>query len=96
VVHPKAPPQLIGAERKKGHPPPGPYDINGGAMWNNKADLGITIHSPEHGLADVICWKARFRRFGRKGTTARLAFDPLTGRYSDPAGATETTAGDDE
>jgi len=64
---------------------PGPYDINGSAHWFNRADIGITVHSPGPDRAEVHLWKARFvRRWGKKGGSAPLDFDPLVGRYSTP------------
>lgn len=65
-------------------PPPGPYDINGSAHWANKADLGFTIHTPED-ITDVIMWKSRFKRWGRKGETAKIELDVDTGRYHAPS-----------
>ena len=61
--------------------PPGPYDIAGSANWSNKADLGITIHTPEQ-VTQVHLWKSRFSRWGRKGTSAELSYHADTGRYS--------------
>jgi twinkle protein len=59
---------------------PGPYDINGSAHWANKADLGITIHTPGD-ISQAILWKARFRRLGRKGEFAEMRLDEDTGKY---------------
>lgn len=59
---------------------PGPYDINGSANFANKADVGITVHTPRD-ITQVIMWKARFRRWGRKGEMAELLFDQSSGRY---------------
>jgi twinkle protein len=56
------------------------------AHWYNRADVGLTVHSPEAGAAEIHLWKARFRRFGRRGTNAVLDFDALTGTYSAPIG----------
>jgi twinkle protein len=66
--------------------PPGPYDISSSAHWYNKADIGITVHSPGDGRAEIHLWKARFsKRWGKKGSMAALDVDVLTGRYSTPA-----------
>lgn len=66
--------------------PPGLYEISGGANWANKADLALTIHTPARENTQLIVRKARFRRFGRRGDTAEMAFDQITGRYSTPVG----------
>jgi len=71
--------------------PPGMYDINGGANWANKADLGITVHTPK-GITEIHLNKARFRRWGRRGVKAELEFNNVSGRYSTPTGY----CGDDE
>lgn len=60
---------------------PGMYDISGGAMWNNKADLGITVHTPDLST-QIIVRKSRFRRWGIRGATAELSFEAATGRYT--------------
>lgn len=80
AVHPKQPPPLKDGESRGA---PTAWDINGGAAWNNKADLGVTVHSPVYGAAQIILWKAKFLRFGKRGERADLLFDPLTGRYRD-------------
>jgi twinkle protein len=61
--------------------PPTMYDINGGANWANKADVGIAIHSPDS-VTEVHLLKARFQRWGRRGQKAELEFDRNSGRYS--------------
>lgn len=81
IAHPAKPPALKPGEKR---PAPGPYDIAGTAHWANKTDLGITVHSPTPGGAEVHLWKARFFRFGQRGAIALLDFDQITGRYSSP------------
>lgn len=81
AVHPTKPSGLKTGEAK---PPPGPYDISGSANWANKADLGLTVHSPERGKTDLIIWKTRFRRFGNRSDVATMAFDVINGRYTSP------------
>jgi twinkle protein len=81
IAHPTKPTGLKTGEKR---PPPGPYDISGAAHWANKADLGITIHSPDPGRTEVHLWKTRFRRFGKRGEVATLDFDEVTGRYMSP------------
>lgn len=60
---------------------PGPYSINGSSHWANKTDLGITIHSPDPGLAQLHLWKPRLRRWGVRGSVATMEYDQLTGVY---------------
>ncbi|MDR3534006.1 MAG: DnaB-like helicase C-terminal domain-containing protein [Rhodopila sp.] len=80
IVHPKNPPPLRSGEKREA---PGAYDINGGAGWFNKADIGLTVHSPINGAAQAIIWKSRHIRYGSRGTMAELLFDPVTGTYRD-------------
>lgn len=92
-VHPTKPQPLKNGEAKG--QAPGPYDINGSAHWFNRADVGITVHSPHSGSAEVHLWKARFvRRWGKRGAVALLEFNPLIGRYSTPDGLTAPSATD--
>jgi twinkle protein len=60
---------------------PGLYDISGGANWANKADVGITVHTPPGDITEIHLTKARYLRWGRRGAKAELEFDVLTGRY---------------
>ena len=77
AVHPtKMRPPSPGEEIKA----PGAYDINGSANFANKSDLGLTIHTP-HDVTQVLLWKSRFRRWGRKNSTVDLNFSFVTGRY---------------
>lgn len=62
---------------------PGPYDLSGSANFANKADMGITVHTPED-TTTVNLWKSRFQRWGRKNNSADLEFDGKTGRYISP------------
>ena len=61
---------------------PGPYDISGSAHWANKPDLGVTIHTPNE-ITQVILWKSRHWRFGRKGTACEIEYEKVCGRYID-------------
>jgi twinkle protein len=61
-------------------PPPGPYDISDSAHWANKADVGITVHTPES-MTSIHLWKARFKRWGTKGTFAELGLNEANGRF---------------
>jgi len=81
ICHPAKPPAIKNGET---HAVPTAYAINGSAHWFNKADLGLTVHSPGKGTAEVHCWKARFRRFGSHPSSAMLDYDPSCGRYFTP------------
>jgi len=81
IAHPSKPPPTRPGEKRG---PPGPYDISGSANWFNRADIGLTVHSPEAAVAQVIVWKARFRRWAKRGAQAVLEFDDICGRYSTP------------
>ena len=62
-------------------PPPGLYDISGGANWANKADLGITVHREDKKPTSVILRKAKFVRWGVRGAVAQLDYDVMNGQY---------------
>lgn len=80
VAHPAKPmASREGGTRKA----PGPYDISSSAQWFNKADVGLTIHSPERGMTEVWAWKTRFRRFGERNGRAMVMHNVVTGRYTD-------------
>lgn len=81
IAHPAKPPALKPGEKLS---VPGPYSISGSAHWANKPDLGITIHAPDPHAdeSEVHLWKARFQRFGTRGSIAKLRFDRISGRYS--------------
>ena len=60
------------------------YDVNGGAVWNNKADLGVIvwaddIASPERQIK--VCKSKSFIRFGRPGIV-RMRFDPRQSTFT--------------
>ncbi len=77
VVHPT---KLIPAKPGAKLAPPSLYDVAGSANWANKADLAVTIHTPES-VTEVHLRKARFTRWGRRNAMAQVEFDPTTGRY---------------
>lgn len=81
IAHPAKPPPIKPNEKR---PAPGPYDINGSAHWANKTDLGLTVHSPSPGVAELHVWKSRTRRWGARGTIAVMDYDQITGRYTSP------------
>lgn len=84
VAHPSKPIQMT-LKRGERIKPPGPYDIHGSAHWANRPDLGMTVHSPSYGKAEVHLWKIKFKQHGRRGEMATLDFDRNTGRYSSGA-----------
>jgi twinkle protein len=60
------------------------YDINGGAAWNNKADLGVIVWADNVGTADRFIKVAKskdFVRFGKPGTV-QMRFDPKRAIYT--------------
>lgn len=65
---------------------PTPYDIAGSAHWYNKSDCILTIHRDQTAgaMVDVHVQKVRFKHIGKVGAV-QLAYDKITGRYSDPA-----------
>jgi twinkle protein len=84
IAHPAKPVPLKGTEQRGA---PGPYDISGSSHWANKTDLGITVHSPAPGSAELHVWKSRMHRWGKRGTCALLDYDEITGRYSSSIGS---------
>jgi len=64
-------------------PAPGLYDISGGAMWGNKLDVGLTIHTPAgvSGEAEIYLRKVKDAAWGIRNTIVRIGHDPMTGRY---------------
>ena len=93
IAHPAKPLPLRPGEKRAA---PGPYDLAGSANWANKTDIGITVHSPEPGAAEIHLWKLRFRRWGQRGAVVKLDFDASTGRYSTPLNAPEPAEVEDD
>lgn len=82
IVHPAKPPSLTKGEVRGA---PGGYDISGSANWFNRADLGLTIHSPSPDTSELHIWKSRFvNRWGMRGKVATMNVDAITGRFSTP------------
>ncbi|ONG56983.1 hypothetical protein BKE38_05155 [Pseudoroseomonas deserti] len=76
-------PTKLQKDPKKGvYPVADGYDINGGANWFNKADLGLTVYRRDEGYPEVHCWKARYDAFGKRYEFARLKLDPRSGRLA--------------
>lgn len=92
IAHPAKPPPLRPNEKRGA---PGPYDLAGSAHWANRSDLGLTVHSPHPGVAELHLWKSRAHRWGSRGTLATMEFDKLTGRYSTPISDATTEMHDD-
>jgi twinkle protein len=60
------------------------YDINGGAAWNNKADLGVIVWAGDVLSTDRLVKVAKskdFIRFGQPGTV-RMRFEPTRSTYT--------------
>jgi twinkle protein len=60
------------------------YDINGGAAWNNKADVGVIVLADDAGSPDrwiKIAKSKDFVRFGRPGIVA-MRFDSVRSVYT--------------
>jgi twinkle protein len=82
VAHPKK----IEADKQGNVRAPGGYDISGSAHFNNKPELGITVHR-ERSLGEDVCvmrvWKSKRHDIMGKTGDVMLRFNYLTGRYSD-------------
>jgi twinkle protein len=76
-------PTKLKRDETGGYPPPGGYEISGSAAWFAKADCGLTVHKGPHEYeTEIHLWKVRFKWIGKTGMVM-LAYDPVTGRYSD-------------
>lgn len=91
VAHPT---KLVAPKPGAKIPPPTAYDIAGGAQWNNKASVLLTVHR-EGDETEVYTRKLRFRRFGKMNAMARLAFDQHLGIYSSADAKTAQSRFDD-
>lgn len=87
--HPSKPPPLRNGEKRK---PPDGYDISGSAHWMNKPDLGITVWADTPGTTEILVWKAKHYRWGRRGTSAQLEYNEYTRQYTSPVAASEPQA----
>lgn len=67
---------------------PGPYDIAGGAMWFNKADLMLTVHRPsaDQNITEIYVRKSKNPAWARRGDKVEIQYDVPTGHYSTPTG----------
>lgn len=82
VVHPR---NLM--KNKSGtYDPPTPYEINGGAMWRNKADFMLCVHRPNLTKPEVEVYiqKVKFKHLGNVG---KVEFDyhKTSGTYTEIA-----------
>lgn len=86
VAHPKNPQK---SKDSKDMPPPDARDINGGAMWGNKADNIIIVHRPKWYISrqdqtvEVIIEKIKRVRTGGKRGEMLFAFDFMKARYQE-------------
>lgn len=68
------------------YPVPTPYNISGGAHWNNKADCCITVYRhpgrADQDIVDIHTQKVRFREVGKVGRIA-LRYSVGDGGYID-------------
>lgn len=79
IAHPAKPPPIRQGEDYR---PPNGYDISGSAHWANKTDVGVTVWLPRpEADVELVLWKCRHRRWGTRGSTARLEFERASGRY---------------
>lgn len=69
-------------EANGAYKPPTLYDLNGGAMWYNKADYGWVVHRPDWNRHEVAVYiqKVKFKWMGRKGSVM-FDYDPMSGRF---------------
>jgi twinkle protein len=61
----------------------GLYDVNGGAVWNNKADLGVIVWADDIASPDRQIKVDKSKNFIRMGTPGivRMRFDPLQSTF---------------
>jgi len=67
-----------------GYKPPTLYDLNGGAMWRNKADYGWCVHRPDihSNQVEIHIGKVKFKWMGKPGVVS-LQYDIFSGRFKD-------------
>lgn len=77
VAHPNKTEKVNGV-----YNPPTLYDLNGGAMWYNKADYGWVVHRPDWNRHEIVVYiqKVKFKWMGRKGDVGFI-YDPMSGRF---------------
>jgi len=82
---------------KPGEPTPIPqaYDINGGAMWYNKADNIICVYRNTDNSVDLHIQKIKFKHYGKKGCMT-VYYNFKTGCYSETKEGTDNFYGDEQ
>lgn len=70
---------------KDGYQMPTLYDLNGGAMWRNKADYGWVAHrdNMERHEITISIQKVKYKWMGKIGTVS-FDYDLGSGRFKDP------------
>lgn len=77
-------PQKLRRDPSGKYPIPSLYEISGSSNFANKATVGIVIHrNANSNEVEIHIKKVRFKAIGKQGV-ARLHYDQVTGRYSDP------------
>lgn len=65
------------------YPIPGLYDISGGAVWNNKADLGVIVHRETEDDTRVKTAKSRYHDTIGKPGSVLMQFGKDTRRFTE-------------
>lgn len=88
VAHPTKLAKAKNSDGGTSIPNPGPYNISGGAQWNNAPDNVMSIYRPGRHSGDpndlrvqIKIWKIRFQQAVGKEGTVDLYFDTKRGRY---------------
>lgn len=77
-------PQKLRRDPSGKYPIPSLYEISGSSNFANKATVGLVIHRDANSdEVEIHVKKVRFKAIGKQGV-ARLHYDRVTGRYSDP------------
>jgi len=79
VAHPT---KLLPKQAGDPYPVPTAYNINGGAMWFNKADNILTVYRNPDDTITVYVQKIKFKQFGKKGQID-FNYNPKTGVYEE-------------
>ena len=78
-------PTKLQKDKNGQYPVPTPYDVSGGAHWNNQADNILSVwrdRSVRDSPVQIHIQKIRFKKNGRLGM-AHLVYDTLTGQFKD-------------
>lgn len=79
VAHPT---KLLPLKPGEPFPIPTAYNINGGAMWFNKADNIMSVYRNNDDSVSVFIQKIKFKQFGKKGQVD-FNYDFLSGTYTE-------------